>query len=367
MFEGFALLATPPRDLPLFAAVFVLATGFLFGSLWGSFLNVVIARVPKGISVVSPRSRCPKCETMITARDNVPIVSWLLLGRKCRTCKTPISARYPFIELLGGIAGAACVARFGFTLPALELFTFICLLIAMSFIDLDTYSVPLSMWLGLIVTGLGFGVARWFLLDDTTLGHIDASDVLDRVIGGVGAGLMLASVIVLSTATIRLLQIARMRGNQRRRRTPLAQRPKTRLKPRGAGAMRLPQSEWAMGWGDPLIIAGLGAYLGWQLMPLTLFLSSLIGSVIGIGAKLGGKLKDRKPISDDDPWVPPDTALPFGPFLALGGLLAAFFGDALLAQLLPLLGFGPEEGVLYGSLVGDLSQQIQAISTTWLG
>ncbi len=308
-----ALLATPPRELPLIAAAFVLGFAFLFGSLWGSFLNVVIARVPLGISVVTPRSRCPKCEKQIGAIDNIPILSWVILRAKCRNCQTPISARYPFVELLGGLAGMGAVARFGVTLPALELFVFILLLVAITFVDLDTFSVPHALVIILAGTGLGFGLVRWLWLGPEARGGLAASDVVDRVIGGVGAGIMLSAVVVVATGILR--------------RTG-----------------RVPPGEWAMGWGDPMIIAGLGCYLGWQLMPLTLFLASVIGSVLGIALKLSGKLKNRGPISAEDPWIPPDDAVPFGPFLALGGLLAALFGDAVVARLLPLLGLGPDSG-----------------------
>ena len=89
--------------------------------------------------------------------------------------------------------------------------------------------------------------------------------------------------------------------------------------------MRLPPDQLAMGTGDPMIFAGIGACLGWQAMPMTLFLASVIGSVIGIVLRVTGQLKDRGPISDEDPWIPPDSAVPFGPFLALGGVFAAFF------------------------------------------
>ena len=97
-----------------------------------------------------------------------------------------------------------------------------------------------------------------------------------------------------------------------------------------------------------MILAGLGACLGWQKIPLTLFLGSVFGSVIGIALRASGKLKNRGPISEDDPWVPPDGAVPFGPFLALGGLLAAFFGDEIHARVLPLLGLG------HGGVLVDL-------------
>jgi leader peptidase (prepilin peptidase)/N-methyltransferase len=343
MFDGFLILTIPPRDLPFAGAVISLALAFVWGSLWGSFLNVVIARVPMGQSVVSPRSRCPKCGTMITAKDNIPMISWLLLRAKCRQCQAPISARYPFVELLGGTSGMAVVARYGFTLPALELFVFILTLIAISFIDLDTFSVSEPMVGGFALAGLAFGAARWLLLAEGTPGHLAQHDVVDRVIGGVGAGLMLGAIIYVSTFAIRMLQERRKRAALARRKVPVAQRSKKKWR-RREGAMRLPAGEWAMGWGDPMIFAAIGAYLGWQLLPLTLFMASLAGSIIGIGARLGGGLKNRAPIQlpgDEKPWTPPDHAIPFGPFLALGGLLASFFGDALLAHLLPLLGFGP--------------------------
>lgn len=334
----------PPRELPTILAAFVLTVGFVFGALWGSFLNVVIARVPKGQSVVTPRSRCPKCGTMITARDNIPILSWILLRAKCRVCSAPISARYPFVELLGGVAGAAVVARWGLTLPALELFAFILILIAISFIDLDTFTVPTGLVVALGAVGIGGGLLRWLLLSPGTAGALTGRDVIDRVIGGVAAGLMLAAVVYLSTFVIRLLQERRRRAALARRRIPVGQRSKKRWR-RREGAMRLPPDERAMGLGDPMILAGLGACLGWQKIPLALFLASVLGSVIGIGLKLSGRLDGRGPISEEDPWIPPDGAVPFGPFLALGGLLAAFFGHAIHTRVLPLLGLG-EGGVL---------------------
>ncbi|MDP2340016.1 MAG: prepilin peptidase [Deltaproteobacteria bacterium] len=314
--DTMAWLATPPRELPTYAAVFVLGTAFLFGSLWGSFLNVVIARVPRHMSVVTPRSRCPKCEKQIGAIDNIPILSWLILRAKCRNCGTSISARYPFVELLGGLSCAAAVARFGVTLPAIELTVFILVLIAISFIDLDTFTVPYSLVVALAGSGLGFGLIRW-LIGAEAPGGLSSDAMIDRVIGGVGSGIMLGAVVVVSTAVLRRVKTA-------------------------DGTPRVGPDEWAMGSGDPMIIAGIGCHLGWQLMPLTLFLASVVGSVIGIGLKASGKLKNRGPISEEDPWVPPDDAIPFGPFLALGGLLAAFFGDAIHERMLPLLGFGPD-------------------------
>jgi leader peptidase (prepilin peptidase) / N-methyltransferase len=113
---------------------------------------------------------------------------------------------------------------------------------------------------------------------------------------------------------------------------------------------RIGPNDTAMGWGDPLILVGVGAFLGWRLLPFVLFLASLQGSVVGIGLLLYAKARPGgaglpqgdKPVSDDDDWIPPKNAVPFGPFLALAAMQAAFFGDALLARLRPLLGFYAE-------------------------
>ena len=285
-----AFLAQPPAFLPAPLAAFSLIAAFVFAACWGSFTNVVIARVPAGISVVTPRSRCPKCNTQIAGFDNIPILSWIILRAKCRSCKAPISARYPFIEFLIGVAGTACVARFGWSVPALEMFVFVVILIAIAFIDIDTWTVPHPMWIALAVAGLGFAALSpiW----------------LDRVIGAVAAGVFMSALVVAATAILR--------------RTG-------RLKP----------DEFAMGWGDPLILVGVGAFLGWQMLPLVLFFASLQGTVIAIALKMRGGLKGDQPVSETDDWVPPKDAVPFGPFLALGALEAAFFGDAVLGLLYP--------------------------------
>jgi leader peptidase (prepilin peptidase)/N-methyltransferase len=304
-------LATLPRDLPPTLATFSLAVAFVFGALWGSFLNVVIARVPQNQSVVTPRSRCPHCGTMIAGWDNIPLVSWVVLRARCRHCGAAISARYPFVEFLGAVAGAAAVARFGWSLAALELFVFTLTLVAISFIDLDFFIVPTGLVIVLVVAGLGGGLLRATLVGPGTLGGLPMDTLLDRVIGAVAAGLLLGAVVVVSTALFRWL-----------------------------APHRLPDGEGAMGWGDPLILVGVGAHVGWQLVPLVLFVASTLGSVVGITARLTGALKDRAPVvlPGEDPWTPPEGAIPFGPFLAIGGLVAAFFGDAILATLLPVLG-----------------------------
>lgn len=301
-FATLELIARRPTELPPVLALMSLAWAFVFGACWGSFTNVVIARVPEGLSVVTPRSRCPRCGTQIGAADNIPVLSWLVLRGRCRACKARISPRYPFIELLVGLFGMALVARHGWSLQSLELFTFAVLLVAIAFVDLDTWTVPHPLWISLVVAGFGFGIAS-----AVVSGGFDS--LIDRAIGAAAAGLFLGALIVAATAVLR--RTGRLDGDQT-----------------------------AMGWGDPLILIGIGAFLGWRHLPLVLFLASLQGAVVGIALRARGGLQGDKPVSETDDWIPPKGAVPFGPFLALGALEAAFFADDLLARLLPLVGLG---------------------------
>src|ERR1043165_1316326 len=114
--DDWRMLLERPAELPPVIGALSLIWGFVVGACWGSFTNVVIARVPEGLSVVKPRSRCPKCKTMIAGYDNIPILSWFILRGKCRNCALPIPWRYPFVELLGGLAGMSAVARYGWSL-----------------------------------------------------------------------------------------------------------------------------------------------------------------------------------------------------------------------------------------------------------
>lgn len=241
----------------------------VLGLLVGSFLNVVIYRVPRDESVVRPRSHCPECGTQLAERDNIPVISWLLLHGKCRTCGTPISARYPLIEALTGALFAAVAARFGFdwALPAFLLFT--ASLIALSAIDLETYRLPKKIVYPSLIAGAVLLAGAGLLSHDM------------RGIAEAAAGAMLAWLVLL---VIHLIS------------------------PKG------------MGFGDVRLAALIGMYLGWIELPAVgvgLFLAFLFASVIGVGLMIAGRRgrKDR---------------VPFGPFLALGAMATVFFGEVIL-------------------------------------
>jgi leader peptidase (prepilin peptidase)/N-methyltransferase len=254
--------------VPAVLAVLVAACSVL-GLIIGSFLNVVIHRVPKGESIVRPRSKCPACGTELRSIDNIPIVSWLALGRKCRTCGEPISARYPAVELANGVLFGLVAARLGWdwALPAFLVFT--AALVALSAIDLETYRLPTPI---IYVSGLSGLV----LLAAAAALTSDWRSLVEAVAGAVIAFVVLFAIHLVS--------------------------------PRG------------MGFGDVRLAALIGLFLGWIELPMVgvgLFLAFALASVVGIGLMVAGRRgrKDR---------------VPFGPFLAGGALLAVFVGEVIL-------------------------------------
>lgn len=273
---------------------FAAVCAFVFGSLVGSFLNVVIARVPRGESVVRPRSRCPKCERPIRWYENVPILSWLLLRGRCRGCKEAISLRYPMVELAGGLLALACLRQFGLEPWAACAFAFLAALLALTYIDLDHWLLPRVITIPFIAIGLA---VSW----------IPGGPGLFSSALGALAGF--ASFVIL-----------------------------------GAIAERILQKE-AIGGGDVWLFSMIGAWLGLRsLLPVAL-LASLQGAIAGIVLVIFARRQGRstaapppKPTGDEeiDAWEPPPGALPFGPFLALAAAEFLFFGDALLDWYLGL-------------------------------
>lgn len=245
----------------------------VFGLIVGSFLNVCIHRLPREESIVTPRSCCPACQTPIRALDNIPLVSFLLLRARCRACGHPISWRYPLVESLTGILFALTVARFGATLQAAFLLTFLCGLVVVSFIDLDHQIIPNIITLPGIPLGLLGGLWLW------------EPPLVDRLIGTlVGVGFLY---LVLFYGGV-------IYGQE------------------------------VMGEGDLNLIALVGAFLGWKAVAVTLLLGCLFGSAVGLGLMAFRRLSRRQHI-------------PFGPFLSLGAVVALFWGDRLIAWYLRLL------------------------------
>lgn len=280
----FSLLQTQPH--------FLQAMCLLLGLLVGSFLNVVIHRLPKMMerewqascldlqgealpeqskyNLVVPRSACPQCGHQITAVENIPVISYLFLRGRCRDCKTSISARYPLVELLTGVLSFAVAMQFGYSKLTLFALAFVFALVALTFIDFDTQLLPDDITLPLLWLGLLMNINHGF------------TDLTSAVIGAMAGYLVLWAVYWL---------------------------------------FKLVTGKEGMGYGDFKLLAAIGAWFGWQLLPAVILLSSVVGSVIGVALiLLKGKTRQ--------------TAIPFGPFLALGGIAALFYGQALASYYL---------------------------------
>ena len=253
---------------------------FVFGALVGSFLNVCILRIPNGASVVSPPSHCPNCKTAISFYDNVPLLSYLILRGRCRACGVRISPRYFVVELLMGVLALALFERFGLSFSFFVSFVFVAALVVISFIDLDVRIVPDVISLPGIVCGLLLSIIGYFLIGrDTDLVPSPVSSLIGIVAGG---GFLLATAWLYEKVT-------------------------------GVDGM---------GGGDIKLLAMIGAFLGWPSIPITLFIASLVGSVVGLTCMLLTGAGRR-------------LALPFAPFLCSGAILFIFFGDDLIRFYLP--------------------------------
>ena len=268
-----------------------------FGLCIGSFLNVVIHRLPKmmerewraecadlagqpapqepPLSLVSPRSRCPSCGHAITAIENIPLVSWAVLRGKCSGCSTKISARYPLVELLAGIGAAYSAWRFGATSAALGAALFIWFTIALAFIDQETGLLPDDLTLPLVWVGLMVNLRGAFV------------PLPDAVIGAVAGYLVLWLVY---------------------------------------WGFKLITGKEGMGYGDFKMNAAVGAFLGWKMLPLVILLSSLVGLAFGALQMFAARGK----------W---DAGFKFhfGPYIAIAALVALFWGEPILRWYLDRL------------------------------
>jgi leader peptidase (prepilin peptidase)/N-methyltransferase len=273
------------REVPpeLFIGIFV----FLFGLIIGSFLNVCILRIPGGRSIVMPASACPKCAAPIRPYDNIPVISYLILGGKCRACKTPISPMYPLVELLTGILFLACYLAFGLKVETLKWAVFSAIMIVLVFTDLRERLLPDVV----NYTGFALGLAISFFVkptDGTALwlaNHIfefpPPAPVLSFVDAIFGAAFGSGLLWLVSEAYFRL------RGRE------------------------------GMGLGDVKMMLMAGAFLGVKRTLLTILAGSLLGSVLGVAVILA-RSKEA------------DYELPFGTFLGMAALLVVFFGTPVV-------------------------------------
>lgn len=276
-----------------------LVTGIL-GLLVGSFLNVVIYRlplmmergwrsectllmeieVPEGeaerFNLMAPRSSCPNCGHMITALENIPVISYLIQRGKCSSCKTSISAQYPILELATALLSVIVVWQMGFSWQSAAALVFTWSLITLSTIDFKTQLLPDQITLPLVWLGLLINLNGIF------------TDYSSSLIGAVLGYLSLWSVYHL---------------------------------------FRLLTGKEGMGYGDFKLLAALGAWMGWQMLPIIILLSSVLGALIGITLMATGKHKQGTP-------------MPFGPFLALAGWVALFWGEAISGYYLRVSGLG---------------------------
>lgn len=261
----------------------------------GSFLNVVIHRLPKMLerqwraelaefngqeapsepayNLVQPRSQCPSCGHQISVLENIPLVSYLLLGSKCSACKCTISPRYPLVEALTAALSGYIAWRYGFTWTTAAALAFGWTMIALACIDLDTFYLPDDITLPLIWAGLLVNMGGTFV------------DLHAAVIGAI-AGYFALWVVY--------------------------------------WAYKLATGKEGMGYGDFKLLAAIGAWLGWKMLPVVILLSSFVGAAVGISLIVFARQGRNVPI-------------PFGPYLVLGGLIAMFWGDALVKYYLQTL------------------------------
>jgi leader peptidase (prepilin peptidase) / N-methyltransferase len=261
--------------------------GGVLGLVVGSFLNVVIHRLPRlmqrewevqcaelrgetpapapTFNLLTPRSTCPHCGHRITALENIPVLSYLALRGRCSACAKPIGARYPVVEALSGMLSAYAAWHFGFGISAMAALLFVWALAALTFIDFDTQMLPDSITLPLLWAGLLFNLGGVF------------TDLQSAVVGAAAGYLVLWSVYWL---------------------------------------FKLATGKEGMGYGDFKLLGAIGAWLGWKMLPVVILLSSCVGAAVGIVLVVSARHGRNVPI-------------PFGPYLAGGGLIALFWGQTL--------------------------------------
>lgn len=250
---------------------------FALGASIGSFLNVVIYRIPAGFSILWPPSHCPHCHSRLKTTENVPIFGWLWLRGSCSHCRRPISIRYPVVEAVTGLVFLLVFWKFGITISTLSYWAFLSWLLALSMIDLDTMTLPNPLTQSGLILGLSFQLIT--ILET----NFQVSNLLNSLMIG----------IIGAVVGLWLFDLTSILGS-------------------------IAFGQTVMGGGDAKLAAMMGAWLGWKYLLLASFIACALGAFVGGGAIALGWLNRRQP-------------MPFGPFLAMGAGLTVIWGDDILS------------------------------------
>lgn len=257
---------------------------FIFGSIVGSFLNVCIARMPLGESVVWPSSHCPHCKKRIPAYDNIPFISYILLRGRCRFCKQRISLRYPLIELITAIMFVVLFSRYGLSFDFFFYMVLVCGLIVASFVDIKHRIIPDEVSIGGMVVGFILSAIKGLNLKPM---HFDLKPMVNSFLGIIiGGSIIYLTGLVFDMVYFRLLKKPPIQGETE-----------------------------SMGGGDVKLLAMIGAFLGWQKALLTFFIAPFFGAFIGLINLL----------------IKKDHTIPYGPFLALAAIISLFWADKIIS------------------------------------
>ncbi|MCA9508193.1 MAG: prepilin peptidase, partial [Myxococcales bacterium] len=270
----------------------------ILGASLGSFAGVIISRWPLGISIVWQKSFCASCQRPLKIWHNVPILSYLYLRGRCAFCKKFYGIRPLVIELLCAFCLLALYIKLGFSFALLERFIFFFVLLCLAYIDIDTFCLPYSLLAALIITGVVFSIIYYYfpsfwvdyyglkLPIPLVFSSSGLFSLQDRVLGALSGGGIFATINLVATFILRKQK-------------------------------RLLSHQWAMGWGDPILLSGIALFVGLSHLLLVIFLASAMGALLGILQKFIHKAKEEEKFEDDDV---AQGALPYGPFLAIAGI-----------------------------------------------
>jgi leader peptidase (prepilin peptidase) / N-methyltransferase len=259
---------------------------FLFGSIIGSFLNVCIHRMPKGESVVWPRSHCPRCQKRIPGYDNIPFISFLLLKGRCRFCREKISLRYPLVELLTALLMVALFSRFGLTYEFFLYMVMLWGLIIATFVDIPHRIIPDEVSVGGMIIGFIMVSITGLALSPLKFSFSPmAKSALGIIAGG---GIIYLTGVLFDLVYFKLLKKPAINGETE-----------------------------SMGGGDVKLLAMIGSFMGWQMALLTFFLAPFLGIVLGVI-----NLATKK-----------DHTIPYGPFLSVAALVTLFWGEKIFSLI----------------------------------